>query len=103
MKLVIDGMLEVQAQAVIHRGLEVNRVDFVGLGERSLAVGLSQNQAAANTAARKEGGRAVSPVVASGVAVDFWRAAEFSQAGNQRVIEPPAFVQVFDESRHALI
>ena len=67
--------------------------------ERGQAVGTAVHLTAADTAAGQRYREAIRVMVASGIAVDFGSAAEVAHHDDQRLIQPPALGEVFQQCR----
>ena len=95
MELVVDGVLEVQAEGVIDGGLDAHGVDLVGLGKRALAIRFAQDLAAAGEQAEEQSPQWSRPALAHSVS-----AASLASGGRQ---PPDTSQRVHPLSIHALI
>src|SRR5687767_2912823 len=91
---VVNSQSRIEPETVIHRGLQIDRIDGIGRRVCRILVARAEHAASLNAAASKQRRRAFSPMVAAGIGVDLWSAAEFAETGDQRLLEQAALVKI---------
>ena len=97
------GFVRIDAEVVVKGGKDFAKSDGTLVGFAAESVGGADGLASFHAAAGEQSAGDARPMIAAGVGVDFWSAAEFSPNNKGNVFVHAALVKVIDQGGDALV
>ena len=102
-EVVAGGGVRINAKRVVQRGVHLAKGDRPFTGLSAEAVGRADDLPMLESAAGEQAAGDSRPVVAAGILVDGWCAAEFAPANHDDVLVETPLVEILDERREPLV